>query len=62
MKVHKTLARTVSGLLAVMALVCAAEFKAGATPPSGIAFTPVVQRDHTLEPWIPRVPHEVVTR
>jgi hypothetical protein len=41
MKVHKTLARTVSGLLAVMALVCAAEFKAGATPPSGIAFTPV---------------------
>jgi len=41
MKAHKTLARTVSGLLAVMALVCAAEFKAGATPPSGIAFTPV---------------------
>ena len=41
MKVHKTLARTLSGLLAVMALVCAAEFRAGATPPSGIAFTPV---------------------
>jgi hypothetical protein len=41
MKVHKKLIRGLSGLLAVLALVCAAQFTADATPPSGIAFTPV---------------------
>jgi hypothetical protein len=39
MMVHRKLARTLSGLLAVLGLVCAAEFRAGATPPSGLAFT-----------------------
>ena len=41
MKVHNRVARTLSGLLAVLALVCMAEFTASATPPSGIAFTPI---------------------
>jgi len=36
---HKRLARTLSGLLAVLGLVGAAEFTANATPPSGLAFT-----------------------
>jgi len=41
MKVHNRVARTLSGLLAVLALVCIAEFRVEATPPSGIAFTPI---------------------
>lgn len=41
MKVHKKLVRMLSGLFAALALVCAAEFTVGATPPSGIAFTPI---------------------
>jgi hypothetical protein len=41
MNAHKKLARTLSGLLAVVAMICAAEFTAKATPPSAIAFTPV---------------------
>jgi hypothetical protein len=41
MMVHRKLARTLSGLLAVLGLVCAAEYTADATPPSGIAFTPI---------------------
>jgi len=41
MKRPRRLAQTLRGFLAVMALICAAQSAADATPPSGIAFTPV---------------------
>ena len=41
MKAHTKLARMSSGSLAALALVCAAELRVDATPPSGIMFTPV---------------------
>ena len=39
MKVHKRTVQVVSGLVALFALVCAADFTAHATPRSGITFT-----------------------
>lgn len=41
MKVHRTLKQLLWGLLGALTLVCAAQFAAEATPPSGIAFSAV---------------------
>jgi len=41
MKPHRTFARTLAGLLAVVGCIWAAEFRAAATPPSNISFSPV---------------------